>query len=76
MNYKTRSGVLNGSILLAVSNTGATASAFTPTDPSVLTGVKSTATLGGAFGNQAKAMHMNKLHHKLCEPARSVHIVL
>ena len=70
-----RAGVLDGSIPSAVSDTGATASAFTPDDPSIPTGVKSTSTFGGAFGDQAKATTINKLHHKLREPARSVHIV-
>ena len=70
-----RAGVLDGSIPSAVSDTGATASAFTPDDPSILTGVKSKSTFGGAFGEQAKATTINKLHHKLREPARSVHIV-
>ena len=70
-----QAGVLNGSIPSAVSDTGATASAFTPDNPSIPTGVKSTSTFGGAFGDQAKATTINKLHHKLREPARSVHIV-
>ena len=74
-NNRIRAGVLDGSIPSAVSDTRATASAFTPDDPSIPTGVKSTSTFGGAFGNQAKATTINKLHHKLREPARSVHIV-
>jgi hypothetical protein len=62
---------------LAISNTGAIASAFKPLDPSVPTGNRSTATFGGAFGKQATAKTMNKLHHKLCKPAPawSVHII-
>jgi hypothetical protein len=60
---------------LAISNIGATASAFEPLDPSVPTGIRSTATFGRAFGKQATATTMNKLHHKLCKPARSIHIV-
>ena len=39
------------------------------------TGIRSTATFGGAFGEQTKATTINKLHHKLHKPARSVHIV-
>ncbi len=35
----------------------------------------STATFGGAFGNQAKATTVNKLHHKIRKPACSIHIV-
>jgi hypothetical protein len=38
-------------------------------------GIQSTATFGGAFGEQATATTMNKLPHKLCKPARSLHIV-
>jgi hypothetical protein len=38
-------------------------------------GIWSTETFGGAFGNQAKATTVNKLHHKIRKPARSVHIV-
>jgi hypothetical protein len=38
-------------------------------------GIQSTATFGGAFGAQAKTTTVNKLHHKICKPARSVHIV-
>jgi hypothetical protein len=74
-NISTQTGVLDGSIPSAISDTGATASAFKPSDPSVPTGIQSTATFGRAFGKQAKATTMNKLHHKLCEPARSIHIV-
>jgi hypothetical protein len=60
---------------LAISDTGATASAFKPSDPSVPMGIQSTATFGGAFGKQATAKTMNKLHHKLPKPARSIHII-
>jgi hypothetical protein len=35
----------------------------------------STAAYGGAFGNQAKATTVNKLHHKIHKPAHSIHIV-
>jgi hypothetical protein len=39
-------------------------------------GIWLTATFGRAFGKQATATTMNKLHHKLHEPAaQSVHIV-
>jgi hypothetical protein len=70
-----RLSVLNSSIPSAISDTGATASAFKPSDPTIVTGIRSTATFGGAFGNQARATTVNKLHHKICKPARSVHIV-
>jgi hypothetical protein len=60
---------------LAVSNTGAAASAFKPSDPSVPMGIRSTATFGRAFGKQVTATTMNKFHRKLSKPARSIHIV-
>ena len=72
---KLRSGVLDGSIPSAASNTGASASAFKPTDPTIPTGIPSNTSFGGAFGDIAKATTINKLHHKIREPARSVHIV-
>jgi hypothetical protein len=74
-NESIQIGVLNGSIPSAISNTGATASAFKPLDPSVPTGIQSTATFGRAFGKQATVTTMNKLHRKLCKPAQSIHIV-
>jgi hypothetical protein len=74
-NKSTLTGVLNGSTSLAISNTGATASAFKPLDPSVPTGIRLKATFGGAFGEQATATTMNKFHHNFCKPARSVHIL-
>ncbi len=70
-----RLNVLNGSIPSAISDTGATASAFKPSDPTIATGIQSTATFGGAFGNQAKATTVNKIHHKIREPACSIHII-
>jgi hypothetical protein len=74
-NKSTQTGVLGGSIPSAISNTGATASAFKPLGPSVPTAVGSTATFGGVFVKQTTATTMKKLHHKICEPARSVYIV-
>ncbi len=50
-------------------------STFKSLGPLVPTGIPSTATFGEAFGKQATAITMNKLHHKLHKPARSVHIV-
>jgi hypothetical protein len=38
-------------------------------------GIWSTATFGGAFGNQTKVTTVNKLHPKICKPAHSIHIV-
>jgi hypothetical protein len=74
-NKTTQTGVLNGSISSAISDTRATVSAFIPLDPSVPMGIQSTATFGGAIGKQATATTMNKLHHKLNKPARSIHIM-
>ena len=68
-------GVLDGSIPPAISNTGATVSAFKPSDPSIPTGIKSNKIFGGAFWEQAEATIINKLHHNIREPARSVHIL-
>ncbi len=64
-------------ILLCTSdgNTGATASALKPLDPSVPMGIRSAATFGGAFGKLATATTLNKPHHKLRKPVRSVHII-
>ena len=70
-----RMGVLCGSVPSAVSDTGASASAFKPSDPTIATGIKSNTSFGGAFGDLAMATTVNKLYHELREPARSVHIV-
>ena len=70
-----RRGVLSGSVPLAVSDTGASESAFKPSDPTIATGIQSNTSFGGAFGDLAVATTVNKLYHKLREPARSVHIV-
>jgi hypothetical protein len=71
-----RLSVLDGSIPSAISNTGTTASAFTQSDPTIATEIWSTATFSRAFGNQARATTVNKLHHKIRKPACSIHIVL
>ena len=68
-------GVLDGSIPLAVSDTGASASAFKPLDPAIATGIRSNPSIGRAIGNLAMATTVNKLHHTLQEPTHSVHIV-
>ena len=51
------------------------ASAIKPSDPSIPTGIQLNTGFGGAFGNIAMATTINKLHHQLWEPTRSVHIV-
>ena len=68
-------GVLNGSIPSAIGKTGATSSAFTSLDPSIPAGIKSNKTFGRAFGEQAEATRINKLHHNIQELAQSVHII-
>jgi hypothetical protein len=70
-----RMGVLSGSIPSAVSDTGASASALKPSDPTIATGIQSNTSFGGAFGDLAVATTVNKLYHQLWGPARSVHIV-
>ena len=75
LKAELRSGVLDGSIPSAASDTGATASAMKPSDPTIPTGMQSNTSFGGAFGDIAKATTINKLRLKLREPANSVHIV-
>ena len=75
LKAELRSGVLDGSIPSAASDTGATASAMKPSDPTIPTGTQSNTSFGGAFGDIAKATTINKLRLKLREPANSVHIV-
>ncbi len=70
-----RNGLLDGSVPSAISDTGALASAFKPSNPTITTGIRSNTSFGGAFGNLAVATTINKLRHKLREPAKSVHIV-
>jgi len=72
---KLRSGVLDGSIPSAASDTGATASAFKPSAPTIPTCIKSNTSFGGAFGDITEATTVKKPRHKLREPARSEHIV-
>ena len=69
LHTRLRMGVLNGSIPLAISDTGGKASASKPKDPTVATRIQSNSSLGGAFGNWAMATAVNKLHHNLWEPA-------
>ncbi len=58
-------GVLSGTIPSAISDTGASASAFKPSNPTIATGIKSNTSFGGAFGDLAMATLVNKLYHKL-----------
>jgi hypothetical protein len=70
-----RTGVLNGTIPSAVSNTGATLSAFLTSDPSLPTGRVSSTIFHLPNGALAKATAVNKLLHDVQVPARDVNIV-
>jgi hypothetical protein len=70
-----KEGVLNGTIPSAVSDTGATSSAFLKKDPSRATGEQSTTVFCLPDGAIAPAMTRNKLLHNVREPAHSVNIV-
>jgi hypothetical protein len=72
---KMKEGVLNGTIPSAVSDAGATSSAFLKKDPSRATGKLSTTVFHLPNGGIAPAMTRNKLLHNVCEPARSINIV-
>ena len=67
-----RIGILNGTIPLTVSDTGATSSAFLASDPSHPTGRVSTAVPNGAV---APATTINQIHHNVCAPVRKVNII-
>ena len=70
-----RIGILNGTIPLAVSNTGATSSAFLTSDPSLPTGRVSTAVFHLPNGAVAPATTINQIHHNVCAPVRKVNII-
>jgi hypothetical protein len=70
-----KEGVLNGTIPSAVSDTGATLSAFLKKDPSHATGDLSTAVFHLPDGTIAPATTRNKLLHNVREPACSVNII-
>jgi hypothetical protein len=72
---KMKEGILNGTIPSAVSDTGATLSAFLKKDPSRAMGKLSTAIFHLPDGAIAPAMTRNKLLHNVREPACSVNIV-
>jgi hypothetical protein len=72
---KMKEGVLNGTIPSAVSDTGATLSAFLKKDPSRTTGKLSTTVFHLPDGAIAPATTRNKLLHNVHEPAHSVNIV-
>ncbi len=67
--------MLNGTIPSAVSDTGATSSAFLKKDPSRAMGDLSTTVFHLPDGAIASATTRNKLLHNVREPARSVNIV-
>jgi hypothetical protein len=70
-----RTGVLNGTIPSAVSNTGATSSAFLKEDPSIPTGRVSSAVFHLPNDAIAPATTLNKLLHNVRALARDVNIV-
>ena len=70
-----RMGVLNGTIPSAVSDTGATSSAFLKEDPSIPTGRVSSAVFHLPNGAVPPATTVNKLLHNVRSPARNVNIV-
>jgi hypothetical protein len=72
---KMHMGVLNGTIPSAVSNTGATSSAFLTLDPSLPTGRISSAVFHLPNDAVAPATTVNKLLHDVRTPARDVNIV-
>ncbi len=72
---KMKEGMLNGMTPSAVSDTGATLSAFLKKDPSRATGELSTTVFHLPDGAIAPATTRNKLLHNVREPARSVNIV-
>ncbi len=72
---KMKEGVLNGTIPSAVSDTGATLSAFLRKDPSRAMDKLSTTVFHLPDGAIAPAMTRNKLLHNVREPARSFNIV-
>jgi hypothetical protein len=72
---KMKEGMLNGMIPSAVSDTGATLSAFLKKDPSRATGKLSTTVFHLPDGAIAPATTRNKLLHNVREPACSVNIV-
>ena len=66
--------VLEGTITTAVSNRGATSTVGRSQDFKA-TKIPSDVTFGAPTGHNARAYYMEKLEHKLCGPARDVHIV-
>ncbi len=72
---KMKEGILNGTIPSAVSDTGATLSAFLKKDPSPATGKLSTTVFHLPNDAIAPATTRNKLVHNVCEPARSINII-
>jgi hypothetical protein len=75
VQHKMHMGVLNGTIPTAVSNTGATLSAFLTSDPSLPTGRVSSAVFHLPNGAIAPATTINKLLHDVSAPAWDVNIV-
>ena len=65
--------VLNSTIPSTVSNTGVTSTAGRAQDFKA-TKIPSDVKFGTPTGHNTRASYMEKLEHKICEPARYVHI--
>jgi hypothetical protein len=72
---KMSMGILNGTILSTVSNTGATSSAFLMSNPFLPTGRISSTVFHLLNGAIAPATTINKFLHNVHAPARDVNIV-
>ena len=71
-----RIGILHGTIPLAVSNTGATSSAFLVSDPFLPTGCMPMAVFHLPNGAVAPATTINQIHHGVRVPVHKVNIIL
>ena len=72
---KLREGVLNGSILSAVSDTACTSNAGMVGDPFIQTGHPATKIFTVADGHKTPGSTEAKLHHPVMEPAQTVDMV-
>jgi hypothetical protein len=74
-----KAGVHDGSILSAVANTRATSSIRTTKDKRrnafIPTGQQSTKSFHMPNGTVEAAMDVDELHHKVCHPAKDIHIL-
>ena len=73
--HQLKQGVLDGSIPSAAWDTACTSHAGKPDDPFIPTNQRSTKVFALADGHATPATTVAKLHHAVCEPARTVDIV-